>query len=71
MEMMVVKQVKVVVMAEEEAEREKKVAETEKKLIFLANFGPDFLLPQAMKSTSIYRRWKRAILSTLRKNFSL
>ena len=70
MEMMVVKPVKVVVMAEEEAEREKKVAETGKKLIFLAYFGPDFLLLQAMKSTSIYRRWKRAILSTLRKTFS-
>jgi hypothetical protein len=37
----------------------------------LAYFGPDFLLPQAMKSISIYRRWKRAILSTLEKNFSL
>jgi hypothetical protein len=36
----------------------------------LAYFGPDVLLPQAMKSTSIYRRWKRAILSTLEKNFS-
>jgi hypothetical protein len=37
---------------------------------FLANFGPDFLLPQTLTSTSIYRRGKRAILSTLRKNFS-
>jgi hypothetical protein len=37
---------------------------------FLAYFGPDFILPQAIKSTSIYRRWKRAILSTLEKNFS-
>ena len=37
---------------------------------FLADFGPDFLLFQAMKATSIYRRWKRAILSTLRKTFS-
>jgi hypothetical protein len=36
----------------------------------LAYFGLDVLLPQAMKSTSIYRRWKRAILSTLEKNFS-
>jgi hypothetical protein len=36
----------------------------------LAYFGPDFLLPQAMKSISIYRRWKRAILSTLEKHFS-
>jgi len=36
-----------------------------KKTSFLANFRPDFLLLQAMKSISIYRRWKRAILSTL------
>jgi hypothetical protein len=36
----------------------------------LADFGPAFLLPQAMKSTSIYRRWKREILSTLGKTFS-
>jgi hypothetical protein len=36
---------------------------------FLADFGPDFLLPQAMKSTSIYRRLKRAILSSPGKNF--
>jgi len=36
---------------------------------FLADFEPNFLLPQAMKSTSIYRRWKRAILSSLEKNF--
>jgi hypothetical protein len=27
-------------------------------------FGPGFLLPQAMKSTSIYSRWKREIIST-------
>ena len=31
---------------------------------FLAYFGPDFLLPQAIKSASIYKRWKRAISST-------
>ena len=37
---------------------------------FLAYFGPDFLSSLAIKSTSIYRRWKRAILSILRKNFS-
>jgi hypothetical protein len=35
---------------------------------FLAYFGPNFLLPQAMKSTSIYRRWKKEILSTQGKN---
>jgi hypothetical protein len=38
---------------------------------FLAFFGPDFLLPQAIKSTSIYRRWKRAIFSTMETDFSL
>jgi hypothetical protein len=37
---------------------------------FLADFGPDFLIPQTLTSTSIYRRGKRANLSTLRKNFS-
>ena len=37
---------------------------------FLAYFGPDFLLPLTIKSDSIYRLWKRAILSTLGKNFS-
>jgi len=31
---------------------------------FLAYFGPDFLLPQAIKSTSIYMRWNREISST-------
>jgi hypothetical protein len=30
---------------------------------FLAYFGPDFLLPQAMKSIYIYRKWKRVIFS--------
>jgi hypothetical protein len=34
---------------------------------FLADFGPDFLLPRAIKSTSIYRRWKRAIFLQWRK----
>jgi hypothetical protein len=37
---------------------------------FVAYFGPSFLLPQGLKSTSIYKRWKWAILSTLGKNFS-
>ena len=51
-------------------ERErKKTTETGQKGWFLADFGPDFLLPQAMKSTCIYRRWKRAILSSPGKNF--
>jgi len=32
---------------------------------FFANFAPLFLLPQAMKSTSIYRGWTRDILSLM------
>jgi len=32
---------------------------------FLAYFGLDFLLPQAITSASIYRRWKRVISSAL------
>jgi hypothetical protein len=31
---------------------------------FLAYFGPDFLLLQAIKPASIYRPWKRVISST-------
>jgi len=31
---------------------------------FFANFGPYFLLLQAIKPTSIYRQWKRVISST-------
>jgi hypothetical protein len=52
-----------------EREREKKCAETGKKTGFLAHFGPDFLLPHAMNSTSIYRQWEREILSTQGKTF--
>jgi hypothetical protein len=37
---------------------------------FLADFGPDFLLPQVFNRDSIYRRCKRAILSILGKIFS-
>jgi hypothetical protein len=37
---------------------------------FFVNFGLDFLLHQAINSASIYRRWKRAILSIPGKNFS-
>ena len=47
-----------------------KTAETGERDWFLADFGSDFLLPQAMKSTSIYRRWKRTIFSILEKLFS-
>jgi len=51
----------------EKGKKTKKVAEIGKKLFFFfffAYFGPQFLLPQTMKSTFIYRQWKRAILST-------
>jgi hypothetical protein len=37
---------------------------------FLADFGPELFPPQIIKSDSIYRKWKRAILSTLWKNYS-
>jgi hypothetical protein len=53
--------------AEEERRRSirrKSAAGRGRKAGFLAYFGPDFLLPQAMRSTSIYRRWKRVISST-------
>jgi hypothetical protein len=38
---------------------------------FLADFGPDFLLAQAMKCTLIYRRWKRDIVSLMVPNHGL
>jgi hypothetical protein len=37
----------------------------------LADFGPDFLLLQAMKYTAIYKRWKMNILSLMVPNLSL
>jgi hypothetical protein len=37
---------------------------------FLADFGPESFFSQIIKSDSIYRKWKRAILSTLWKNYS-
>jgi len=37
---------------------------------FLADFGPDFFLPQVFNRDSIYRRCNRAILSILGKIFS-
>jgi len=37
---------------------------------FLADFGPDFLHVWPMKSTPIYRGWKRVILSSLEKNYT-
>jgi len=45
-----------------ERDRErKKIVETRQRGWFLADFEPDFLLPQAINSASIYRRWKRVI----------
>jgi len=38
---------------------------------FLAEFGPNFFPAQTMKSTSIYRGWKRVILSSQGKPFNL
>jgi hypothetical protein len=70
-ELMVGRLVMRVVVAEGHYEEKKKredCAETRKDG-FLAHFGHDFLLPQAIKSASIYRRWKRAILSTMGKTF--
>jgi hypothetical protein len=52
-----------------EREGEKKLQKRGAGGWFLADFEPDFLLPRAMKSTSIYRRWKRAILSSPGKKF--
>ena len=46
-------------------ERERKNAETWADGWFLADFGPDFLLPRAMKCSPIYRRWKRNMLSLM------
>jgi hypothetical protein len=46
--------------------RKKKEEETEEENLqagFLASFGPNFLLYQAINSASIYRRCKRVILS--------
>ena len=51
-------------------EEEEKSAEIERKYWFLADFGPEFIPPQIIKFDSIYRLWKRAILSMLGKNFS-
>jgi hypothetical protein len=55
---------------EREREREREGGRNWEEADFMAYFGPSFLLPQGLKSTSIYRRWKWAILSTLGKNFN-
>jgi hypothetical protein len=53
--------------AEEErrrSRRRKSAAGIGRKAGFLAYFGPDFLLSQVINRASIYRWWKRIILST-------
>ena len=52
-----------------EKEKAEKDGNKGERLVFFVNFALNFLLPQAMKSTSIYRRWKRAILSSRGKTF--
>ena len=51
-------------------EEEEKSTAIGRKCWFLADFGPEFLPPKIVKSDSIYRLWKREILSMLGKNCS-
>jgi len=44
--------------------KRKEMCRNLKKTGFLAHFGPVFLLFQVIKPASIYRRWKRVLLST-------
>jgi hypothetical protein len=67
--------VTVVVVAEGTAEKEKGERWQKKKKNrgggwFFSDCGPNFLLPQVINGAFIYKQWKRAILSTLGKNFS-
>jgi hypothetical protein len=69
--------VTVVVVAKGTAEKEKGERERWQKRKknrgggwFFSDCGPNFLLPQVINGAFIYKRWKRAILSTLGKNFS-
>jgi hypothetical protein len=55
---------------EKEKQKNRESGRNREEADFLAYFGPEFLLPQAIKSTSIYRQWNREIFSTLEKNFS-
>ena len=58
---------------ERKERREKEIVNVQKsagKQVFWLTLDPIFSFFFAIKSTSIYRRWKRAILSILRKNFS-
>jgi hypothetical protein len=47
-----------------EREGKKNGRKTRGRFFFLI-FAPDFLYPQVMKSTPIYRGWKRDVLSLL------
>jgi hypothetical protein len=55
-----------------EREEKKNARKTRgEKTRFFLFFAPDFLLLQTMKSISIYRGWKRDVLSLLVPNLSL
>jgi hypothetical protein len=66
-----------VVMVEEATRRERREIDvgwkkkTGRKTWLLANFRLDFIHAQTMKSTSIYWRWKRDVLSLKVQNLSL
>jgi hypothetical protein len=53
----------VVLKATVERERRERTVQKLKKLVFWLTLDLIFVLPQAMKSTSIYRRWKRVFSS--------
>jgi hypothetical protein len=55
---------------ERKTEKQRESGRNREEADFLAYFGPDFLLFQAIKPASLYRRWKRVISSTPGKNFS-
>jgi hypothetical protein len=50
---------------EKEKQKNRESGRNREESDFLAYFGPDFLLPQAIKSISIYMRWKRVISSEM------
>ena len=50
---------------ERKTEKQRESGRNREEADFLAYFGPDFLLPHAINSASIYRTWKRVISSAL------
>jgi hypothetical protein len=50
---------------------EKLQKQGQRSCFFFPDFGPKFLLSQAMKCNPIYRRWKRNILSLMVPNRGL